>query len=174
MTGSSRRDRAIWVGGGFAAALLLDVATKWLILNVVMVSPRTIEVAPFFNLTLGFNTGISFGMFQDIFLERPLMLAGIKVAITVGLLVWAMRTRRTIEATALGLIAGGAAGNIVDRVHQGAVTDFLDFHVGSWHWPSFNMADAAISVGVALLLTGSFFSSQSALRTREPLNDGKR
>ncbi|MDH8447791.1 signal peptidase II, partial [Klebsiella pneumoniae] len=69
-------------------------------------------------------------------LEHPLVLAGIKVAITVGLLVWAMRTRRTIEATALGLIAGGAAGNIVDRVHQGAVTDFLDFHIGNWHWPT--------------------------------------
>ncbi|MBX9843281.1 MAG: signal peptidase II [Xanthobacteraceae bacterium] len=164
----------MWVGGGFAAALLLDVATKWLILNVVMVSPRTIEVAPFLNLTLGFNTGVSFGMFQDVFRERPLVLAGIKVAITVGLLVWAMRTHRIVEATALGLIAGGAAGNIVDRVHQGVVTDFLDFHVGNWHWPAFNMADAAISTGVALLLAGSLFLSRSALRAQEASSNGKR
>lgn len=174
MAGSSRRDRAIWVGGGLAAALLLDVATKWLILNVAMVSPRTIEVTPFLNLTLGFNTGVSFGMFQDIFLERPLVLAGIKVAITVGLLVWAMRTHRIVEATALGLIAGGAAGNIVDRVHQGVVTDFLDFHVGNWHWPAFNMADVAISTGVALLLAGSLSPSRSALRAQEASSNGKR
>lgn len=173
MSGSSRRDRAIWVGGGFAAALLLDVATKWLILNVVMVPPRGIAVAPFLNLTLGFNTGVSFGMFQDLFLDRPLVLAGIKVAITVGLLVWAMRTHRIVEATALGLIAGGAAGNIVDRVHQGAVIDFLDFHVGNWHWPAFNMADVAISTGVALLLAGSLFSSRSALRAQEASSNGK-
>lgn len=105
------RNIAIWVGGAFVAALLFDVATKWLIINAVMVPPRVIEVVPFFNLTLGFNTGVSFGMFQDVFLEHPLVLAGIKVAITVGL-AGQTRTRRTIEATALGLIAGpvGPAG----------------------------------------------------------------
>lgn len=80
-----------------------------------------------------------------------------------------MRTRRTIEATALGLIAGGAAGNIVDRVHQGAVTDFLDFHIGNWHWPTFNMADVAISIGVALLPAGSLFSTQPVLARRSRL-----
>ena len=113
MVGSFRRNRAIWVGGGFAAALLFDVVTKWLIINAVMVPPRLIELTPFFNLTLGFNTGVSFGMFQDFFIERPLLLAGIKVVIAVALVVWAMRTDRAIEATAFGLIAGGAAGNMI-------------------------------------------------------------
>ena len=174
MVGSSRRNRAIWVGSAFAAALLFDIATKWLIINVVMVPPRTIEIMPFFNLTLGFNTGVSFGMFRDVFLEWPLVLAGIKVVIAIGLVVWAMRTDRAIEAAALGLIAGGAAGNIVDRVRHGAVTDFLDFHVGTWHWPTFNMADVAITTGAALLMAGSLFSSQPALRTREPSGNGKR
>lgn len=174
MVGSSRRNRAIWVGGAFAAAILFDIATKWLILNIVMVPPRAIEITPFFNLTLGFNTGVSFGMFRDVFLERPLLLAGIKVVIAVGLVVWAMRTDRGIEAAALGLIAGGAAGNIVDRVRHGAVTDFLDFYVGTWHWPAFNMADVAISTGVAILLAGSLFSSQTALRKQDPASDGNR
>jgi signal peptidase II len=59
-------------------------------------------------------------------------------------------------------------------VHQGAVTDFLDFHIGNWHWPTFNMADVAISIGVALLLAGSLFSTQPVLRTQEPLSNGKR
>lgn len=174
MTGSSLRNRTKWVGGAFAIALLIDVVTKWLIATVVMVPPRTIEVSSFFNLTLGFNTGVSFGMFQGLFFDRPLVLAGIKVVIAVGFLVWAMRARGAIEATALGLIAGGATGNIVDRMRNGAVTDFLDFHVGSWHWPTFNMADVAISAGVAILLAGSIFSTQSALRAQEPARSGKR
>lgn len=153
--------RAAWAGVAFSAALAVDVITKWVIVNLVLVPPRIIEIAPFFNLTLGFNTGISFGMFRDFFLERPLVLAGIKVVIVVGVLVWALRTARRSETIALGLVAGGATGNVVDRMRQGAVTDFLDFHAGDWHWPAFNMADVAIAVGVALLVAGSFRSTRS-------------
>jgi signal peptidase II len=147
--------------GALAAALAVDLVTKWLILNVVMVPPRTIEIAPFFNLTLGFNTGVSFGMFRELFLDRPLMLAGIKMVIVAGLLLWAMRTPKPLETVGLGLIAGGAMGNIVDRMRQGAVTDFLDFHVGSWHWPAFNMADTMITIGVVLLIAGSIWPARS-------------
>ena len=60
-----------------------------------------------------------------------------------------------------GLIAGGAAGNVLDRIRQGAVTDFLDFHVGGWHWPAFNMADTMITIGVVLLIAGSFLPVRS-------------
>lgn len=153
--------RAALACGALAAALAVDFVTKWLILNVVMVPPRTIEVAPFFNLTLGFNTGVSFGMFRELFLDRPLMLAGIKMVIVAGLLLWAMRTPKPLETVGLGLIAGGAMGNIVDRMRQGAVTDFLDFHVGRWHWPAFNMADTMITIGVVLLIAGSFLPVRS-------------
>lgn len=155
--------RATLAGGALAAALAVDFATKWLILNVVMVPPRTIEIAPFFNLTLGFNTGVSFGMFRELFLDRPLVLAGIKVAIVAGLLVCAMRTAKTSEMISLGLIAGGGTGNVLDRMRQGAVTDFLDFHIGGWHWPAFNMADAMITVGVILLIAGSFWPGTSLI-----------
>jgi signal peptidase II len=72
-----------------------------------------------------------------------------------------MRAERLLEVLALGLIAGGAAGNVVDRVSRGAVTDFLDFHVGAWHWPAFNTADAAITVGVVLLFTSSVRATKS-------------
>lgn len=148
--------RAMWAGAALALALTIDVVTKWLILHIVMIPPRTIEIAPFFNLTLGFNTGVSFGMFSDLFRERPLVLAGIKVGIAAALLIWALRTKKLNETVGLGLIAGGAAGNIVDRIAQGAVTDFLDFHIGNWHWPTFNMADVMITIGVVVLLAGSF------------------
>jgi len=143
--------------GVLAAALAVDFVTKWLILNVVMAPPRTIEIAPFFNLTLGFNTGVSFGMFRELFVDSPLVLAGIKMVIVAGLLVWAIRTVKPMETISLGLIAGGATGNVLDRMRQGAVTDFLDFHVGSWHWPAFNMADTMITIGVVLLITGAFW-----------------
>lgn len=153
--------RAALAGGALATALAVDFVTKWLILNVVMIPPRTIEIAPFFNLTLGFNTGVSFGMFRELFLDHPLALAGIKMVIVAGLLVWAMRTVRPTETISLGLIAGGAVGNVLDRMRQGAVTDFLDFHIGSFHWPAFNMADTMITIGVALLIAGSFWPARS-------------
>lgn len=153
--------RAALAGGSVVAALAADVVTKWVILNIVMVPPRTIEIAPFFNLTLGFNTGVSFGMFRELFLERPLVLAGIKLVIVAGLLIWAMRAAKRTETIGLGLVAGGALGNVLDRMRQGAVTDFLDFYVGDWHWPAFNMADGMITIGVVLLIAGSFWPARS-------------
>lgn len=161
MKAFGKRQRFVVAGGALIVALAVDMLTKWFILNVVMTPPRVIEVTPFFNLALGFNPGISFGMFRDFFFERPLVLVGIKAVIIVGLLVWAMRAERLLEVLALGLIAGGAAGNVVDRVSRGAVTDFLDFHVGAWHWPAFNTADAAITVGVVLLFTSSVRATKS-------------
>lgn len=155
--------RATLAGGALAFALAVDFTTKWLILNVVMVPPRTIEVTPLFNLVLGFNTGVSFGMFREIFLDRPLALAGIKLVVVAGLLIWAVRTPKPLETISLGLIAGGALGNVLDRMRQGAVTDFLDFHVGRWHWPAFNMADAMIVVGVVLLIATSHWPASSIM-----------
>lgn len=153
--------RGVLAGGALAAALAADFVTKWLIVDIVMAPPRTIEIAPFFNLTLGFNTGVSFGMFRELFVEQPLLLAAIMAAIAAGLLVWALRTTKRIETFALGLIAGGAVGNVVDRVRHGAVIDFLDLHLGDWHWPTFNMADTMIAIGVALLIAGSFWPARS-------------
>ncbi|MFC5423180.1 MULTISPECIES: signal peptidase II [Hyphomicrobiales] len=136
----------------FAVALVADLGTKWLIQSLVMVPPRVIEVTPVLNLTLGFNPGVSFGLLSGAFADRPMLLAGITGSVAAGLLVWAMRSEQPRETLGLGLIAGGATGNLVDRVRQGAVTDFLDFHVGAWHWPAFNMADVAITVGVMLMI----------------------
>ncbi len=160
--------RATLVVGALAFALAIDFTTKWLILNLVMVPPRIIEVTPFFNLVLGFNTGVSFGMFREVFLDHPLLLAGIKLVIVAGLLVWATRTPKLLETISLGLIAGGAMGNVVDRMRQGAVTDFLDFHVGGWHWPAFNMADAMIVIGVVLLIAGSYWPARSLMPGQKP------
>ena len=167
MTFATLIRRGVLAGGTLAAAMAVDFMTKWLILNFVMVPPRTIAIAPFFNLTLGFNSGVSFGMFHDFFVEQLLLLAGITVVVAAGLFVWAVRTAKRIETFALGLIAGGAVGNVVDRVRQGAVTDFLDFHVGDWHWPAFNTADVTIVIGVVLMVSGSFWPGRSKIPIEE-------
>lgn len=138
-----------------AAALGGDQATKWFILTQVMQPRRVIEVTPFFNLTLGFNTGVSFGMFGEAFAVRPGLLALLTLGIAIAILAWALRARSAAERGGLSLIAGGALGNILDRWRQGAVTDFLDFHWQGWHWPAFNGADVFISVGVLMLLWAS-------------------
>lgn len=156
--------RAALVGCALVAALTVDLVTKWLIVNIVMMPSRMIEIAPFFNLMLGYNTGVSFGMFQDVFLEYPLALAGISMVIVASFLLWAMRTTKRTESFALGLIAGGAIGNVVDRIRHGAVTDFLDFHIGNWHWPTFNMADVMIAIGVGLLIVGFVFLRDRQIR----------
>jgi signal peptidase II len=145
-----------------ALSFLADQASKWLILNVVMVPPQAIAITSFFNLRLGFNTGVSFGMFQDVFAYRPWILTVFKVVVSGGLLIWALRTDSTAERIGLAMIAGGALGNALDRYREGAVTDFLDFHYGGWHWPTFNMADVAIVCGVALLLAAGLFASRNS------------
>lgn len=129
------------------AALLADQATK----SVALYIDDPIRVLPFFNLTLGFNTGASFGMLSGVMEDRPMLMAALTGAITLGLAIMAYRARG-MERDGFALITGGAAGNIVDRMNRGAVTDFLDFHWQGWHWPAFNIADVAIFIGAALIL----------------------
>ncbi|MEE8172995.1 MAG: signal peptidase II [Alphaproteobacteria bacterium] len=79
--------------------------------------------------------------------------------VSLGLGIWMSRTKRRCTAHALGLIIGGALGNVIDRLRLGWVIDFVDVHVSTWHWPAFNMADAAITVGVAMLLIDGLFTT---------------
>ena len=138
-------------------SFLFDQATKWWILNHVMDPPRVIPVTGFFNLVLGFNTGVSFGLFG----EAPAwLLMAFILPMVAGLLVWMTRTDSRLTAIALGLVVGGAFGNLLDRLRHGAVTDFLDFYVGAYHWPAFNFADVAIVSGVALLLIESVLARE--------------
>ncbi|MDN3568584.1 signal peptidase II [Paeniroseomonas aquatica] len=138
------------------AAFTLDQGTKWWIAEVVMQPPQTIPVAPFFNLMFHRNTGVSFGLFAGNGEAGRWALVAVALAVIAMLCVWMVRAERAWVGVALGLIAGGAISNVVDRLRHGGVTDFLDFHYAGWHWPSFNLADAAICVGVALLLLDGF------------------
>lgn len=142
---------AVWSALG--AAFALDQVSRWLILAWVMQPPRVIEVLPVLNLTLGFNQGSAFGLLGAAMAGQPLVMAAFTAAITAAILILAFRSETTAGRVGFGLIAGSALGNIVDRLRQGAVTDFLDLHRRGWHWPTFNLADVALVVGVAVLLT---------------------
>lgn len=142
-------------------AAVADQASKWTILERVMNPPRVIEVTSFFNLTLGFNRGVSFGLFSSDEAIGRWLLVGVALAIVSGLAAWAWRSESRTEAAAIGGIIGGAVGNVVDRVRQEAVTDFLDFHALGWHWPAFNLADTAIFCGVAILILHSWVGAHT-------------
>ena len=149
-----------------AVILAADQASKWAIRDALWNPPRRIEVTSFFNLVPVQNKGISFGLFQS---EGAGMwlIVGLALAISAGLGVWLSRTRHRWPASARGLVIGGAIGTVIDRVRLGWVIDFLDFHGGGYHWPAFNVADSAISVGVVMLLVHSFLMKPR----KEPRNE---
>jgi signal peptidase II len=109
-------------------------------------------VTSFFNLTLTYNRGISFGLFNGGAGRNALVFSLAAAAIVAVLIYWLSRASSPFFAVAIGLIIGGAVGNVIDRLRLGAVVDFLDFHFGTVHWPAFNLADSAICIGVAAML----------------------
>jgi signal peptidase II len=114
------------------------------------------RITPFFNLVLTFNRGMSFGLFNTASgtgsTINTLLFSLAAVIIVAGLIYWLRRVSSPFLVIAIGLIVGGAIGNVIDRIRHGAVVDFLDFHIGYWHWPAFNLADSAICLGVAMML----------------------
>lgn len=139
-----------------AVVILLDQATKLAVIDQLTAYVDVIPLTGFFNLVHVHNTGAAFSLFAD----QPgwqrwffLAIAGIATVVILHLL---RKTEgRPLFASALALILGGAIGNVIDRLLYGHVIDFLDFYLGSWHWPAFNVADSAITVGAALLIWDS-------------------
>lgn len=159
-----RRNRH--VGAGLIAAalvLIADQASKWAILAVLDL-PRVgqIVLASVLNLTMVWNHGVTFGLLTGIGIWAHWLLAVVALAVVAGLGIWLHRAESRVVAIALGAIAGGAVGNVIDRVRFGAVVDFIDAHIGDWHWYVFNVADAAIVCGVAALLIDSQWPRRGA------------
>lgn len=140
------------------AVLLADQASKWVILLRVMDPPRIIEVTGFLNLVLVYNRGVSFGLLASDYAWKPYALAALSLAVIAGLLWWMRRQSGRLPQWGVGLILGGALGNVIDRFLHPGVVDFLDLHYAGWHWPAFNLADAAIVAGVGLLLLDGLFA----------------
>lgn len=145
-----------------AAALVavLDQASKWWIVEKLMQPPRIIHLTPFLDIVLVHNRGITFGLFNSDGALQPLLFTALAVVIAAGLLVWLKGVTRCWVAMAIGAILGGAIGNVLDRLRFGSVVDFIDAHVGGWHWPAFNIADSAISVAVILIAADALFSAK--------------
>ena len=153
-----RISRAFLPGLCIAALVtVLDQLSKWWVVEVVMNPPRTIEVTPFFNLVMGWNKGVSFGLFNTVSSVTAWLLPAVAIIIVGVLTAWLIRVDRLALGAGIGFIIGGAVGNIVDRLRFGAVADFLDFHAMGVHWPAFNLADSMITVGAAMLIADSLF-----------------
>ena len=136
-----------------ALVFLLDQLVKHWIVNIVQLEEKiTIPVLPFFSLTWVENRGVSMGMLTADTEVGRWLLVGLTALIATVVAVWIRRERLWPESVALGLILGGALGNIVDRVRFGYVVDFVHLHWGPWSFYVFNIADAAITIGVIILL----------------------
>jgi signal peptidase II len=145
-----------------ALVLLLDQLAKWLVTNVIQLPDRlTVEWLPFFQLNWVPNHGVSMGFLTAGSALQRWLLVGLTAAISIFVFAWLWREKRRDDTIALGLVLGGALGNILDRVRLGYVVDYADLHFGQWRpFLVFNLGDAAITIGVLLLLV-------RALLTRE-------
>lgn len=139
-----------------ALVLALDQLTKLAIIDGLSAYRDVVRLTPFFNLVHVHNTGAAFSLFADQPGWQRHFFLGVALVASGVILHLLRRTRgRPLFSAALALILGGALGNVIDRIAYGHVIDFLDFHVGGWHWPAFNVADSAITLGAGLLVWDS-------------------
>lgn len=150
-----RNLRWLWLS---AVVLALDLWTKSLAENALELYQR-IEVLPFFNFTLAYNSGAAFSFLADAGGWQRWFFALVALVATLVITAWLLRLRaERMVALALSLILGGAVGNLWDRLTLGHVVDFLDFHWAGYHFPAFNIADSAITVGAILLMLDMFLT----------------
>jgi signal peptidase II len=134
-------------------ALIADQLCKWWMIYVYKIGERgKVALTPFFDLIMVWNEGISYGLFPQGSAAGRAVLIGIAVVAVLALIVWLARAERGLAAASIGLIAGGAVGNAIDRTIYGAVADFFSLHAFGYYWYIFNIADVAIVAGVAGLL----------------------
>jgi signal peptidase II len=136
--------------------LILDQASK-LTIDATMPLYSSIVILPSFNLTYVRNTGAAFSFLSEAGGWQRWFFAALALSISVSIVIWMRRLQKheTLLAVALALVLGGAIGNLIDRLAYGYVIDFLDIFYNTWHWPAFNIADAAITIGVILMLAES-------------------
>ncbi|MCJ2180904.1 signal peptidase II [Novosphingobium album (ex Hu et al. 2023)] len=161
------------IAGLLIAALvfLADQAVKVWVTGPLGVSRRgdSLEILPIFNFTFTPNYGVSLGLFTAGSPEGRWALVAMTAAIAAFVLVWIMRERKLADIAALSLVLGGAAGNICDRYGLGYVVDYADLHFGTWRpFLIFNLADAAITIGVLIILARSLLSRDKPDATAEP------
>ncbi len=143
--------RWLWLS---AAVVVADQISKWLAVKYLLGRPP-VRILPVFDLTLVYNTGAAFGLLNDASGWQNAFFVGVAVTVSTFIVLALRRTTDLQVAVSLALILGGAIGNVVDRLQHGYVIDFLHWFYRDWHWPTFNVADSAITVGAVLLVMDS-------------------
>jgi len=156
MTGSRMRRFAFWLGLS-GLIIVLDQLTKFWVVSALKLGQR-IELTSFLNLVFVYNPGAAFSLLSDAGGWQRWFFVILAFAVS-GWLTFLIRRHAAERLLPLAatLILGGALGNVIDRILYGAVVDFVDVHAAGWHWPAFNVADSAISVGVVLLVWQQLF-----------------
>ncbi len=153
------------IGLAYGLALLVvttdQLSKSWASANLRL--HESVEILPVLSLTLMHNEGAAFSMLSDAGGWQRGFLAGLAIVLGTIIAVWIHRLPATarMSSAALGLVLGGAVGNLADRLRLGHVVDFIDLHYRGWHWPAFNVADAAITIGAILLIVGGIAAGES-------------
>lgn len=141
----------------FITVIFIDQLSKYALLNLVGDGSQ-VNILPIFNLVMVWNRGVSFGMLASDHVLMRWGLTALAIAVVGALTFWFYKTPSKLTAWSVGFIAGGAIGNVIDRLRFGAVADFFDFHINDYHWPAFNVADSCIFIGVVILCALEFFA----------------
>ncbi|CDG22481.1 Lipoprotein signal peptidase [Xenorhabdus poinarii G6] len=149
--------------------LLLDLGSKYWVLQRFTLH-ESMPLIPYFNLTYAQNLGAAFSFLADKGGWQRWFFALVAGAITVVLLVMMSRSsaKQKLSNIAYALVIGGALGNLFDRLIHGFVVDFIDFYIGAWHWPTFNVADSAICIGAVLIIIESMINSDDKSKKTAP------
>ena len=151
-----------------AVIIALDLWTKGLATDSLTLY-RPVEINSWLNMTLAHNYGAAFSFLSDAGGWQRWLFTGLASVVTLVLIVWLLRlpAKEKLTAAALSMIIGGAVGNLIDRIINGYVVDFIDVYYNDWHWPAFNLADSAITGGVILLLLDGLLLSMSGKRSED-------
>ena len=144
--------------------IVADQLSKYVVLHWVLGQSSGFRIFDFFNVVRAWNTGVSFSMLNDYGRTGMWVLIIMALLIVAMLFYWLKNEKDKVTQVALGLIMGGALGNVIDRVIYGAVFDFLDFHIGGAHWPAFNVADSFITIGVLLYILNWWLARRRCMR----------
>lgn len=155
----------IWLA---VIVIILDQLTKYVAsTSLILYQPHA--VMPMFNWTLMHNTGAAFSFLHDAGGWQRWFFAAIAVVVSTVILLWLKRLQKheTWQAIALAMIMGGAIGNVIDRIWLGYVVDFIDVYYQQWHWPAFNLADSAITVGVAIIIIDALCEARKKSKSNQ-------
>ena len=144
-------------------SVIVDQISKWWI-NAHIFADEPLMFGDYFSVIKVWNSGVSFSMFSHHGEVGTIALSVLALLVCAFLLHWMWHEKNRLKITALGMIIGGALGNVIDRVHFGAVLDFLDFHLSIHHWPAFNLADTFICIGACILILMEIFNDRKGLK----------